>query len=154
YFLRECPFYSDGEFSWQRLKEVYNGDFADNLGNLYSRVTTLLSKNFECHLKATSGREPAVIYTDVDTETTVQQVQKHIDACHYNRALEKIWRQILDPANQYAEKQAPWKLVKTDSEAAKPILYDLVESLRCAAILLKPFLPRSAEAIYASFNFP
>src|SRR5206468_1405929 len=98
--------------------------------------------------------EPGVVYTDVDTETTVRQVQQHIEACQYNQALEKIWRQILDPANQYADRTEPWKLVKTDKEAAKRVLYDLVEQLRAAAILLKPFLPKAAEVIYRSFNFP
>ena len=39
-------------------------------------------------------------------------------------------------------------------EKAKGVLYDLVEQLRAAAILLKPFLPRTAETIYRSFNFP
>jgi methionyl-tRNA synthetase len=84
----------------------------------------------------------------------VQQVQRHIEACQYNQALERIWRQILDPANRYADKTEPWRLVKTDLAAAKRVLYDLAEQLRAAAILLKPFLPRSAETIYRSFNFP
>src|SRR5207253_401174 len=57
------------------------------------------------------------------------------------------------PANQYAEQQAPWKLVKTDKDAAKQVLVNLLEPLRTATILLKPFLPRSAETIYTSFNF-
>jgi methionyl-tRNA synthetase len=90
----------------------------------------------------------------VDTETTVQQVQAHIEACQYNQALQKIWQQILDPANRYADKTEPWRLVKTDLEGAKRVLYDLVEQLRAAAILLKPFLPKTAETIYRSFNFP
>ena len=47
YFLRECPFPGDGEFSWQRFKDVYNSDLANNLGNLYSRVVTLISKNYD-----------------------------------------------------------------------------------------------------------
>jgi methionyl-tRNA synthetase len=84
----------------------------------------------------------------------VQQVQQHIEACQYNQALEKIWRQVLDPANQYADRKEPWKLVKTDKEAAKQVLYDLVEQLRAVAILLKPFLPKTAETIYRSFYFP
>jgi methionyl-tRNA synthetase len=154
YFLRECPFPGDGEFSKERYGDVFNSDLANNLGNLYSRCVTLISKNYEGHLHATGGTEPGVIYTETDTETTVQQVQKHIEACQYNQALEKIWRQILDPANQYADKKAPWQLVKTDKDAAKSVLYDLVESLRCVAILLKPFLPKTAETIYTSFNFP
>jgi methionyl-tRNA synthetase len=154
YFLRECPFPGDGEFSWQRFTDVYNADLANNLGNLYSRVVTLLTRNYEGRLDRTAGLEPGVIYTETDTETTVQQVQAHIEACQYNQALQRIWQQILDPANRYADQKAPWNLVKTDREAAKQVLYDLAEQLRIAAILLKPFLPQSAETIYRSFNFP
>src|SRR5207247_1577961 len=55
YFLRECPFPGDGKFSWEQFAKRYDGDLAKNLGNLYSRVTTLLSRNFECHLGATAG---------------------------------------------------------------------------------------------------
>src|SRR5262249_6010394 len=137
YFLRECAFPGDGEFSWQRFGDVYNADLANNLGNLYSRVISLIAQNFGGHLDATAGLEPGPIYTEVDTETTVQQVQGHIEACQYNQALQRIWQQILVPANQYLEKTQPWKLAKTDLKAAKEILYDLVEQLRAAAILLK-----------------
>src|SRR6185437_16194743 len=104
----------------------------------------LVSANYGSHLEGTSGREPAEIYTEADTETVVQQVQAHIEACQYNQALQKIWQLILDPANRYADKREPWKLVKTDRQAAKEVLYDLAEQLRCVAILLKPFLPRAA----------
>jgi methionyl-tRNA synthetase len=154
YFLRECPFPSDGDFSLQRFAEVYNSDLANNLGNLYSRVVKLVSQNYDGHLHETAGTEPGVIYTEVDTETTVRQVQEHVEACQYNQALQRIWRQVLDPANQYADRTEPWKLVKTDRDAARRVLYDLVEQLRATAILLKPFLPRTAETIYRSFNFP
>src|SRR5437868_2238707 len=98
YFLRECPFPGDGEFSWRRFADVYNADLANNLGNLYSRVVTLISKNYSGHLSATSGVEPGEIYDQTDTEKTVEQVENHIEACQYNQALERIWRQILDPA--------------------------------------------------------
>ncbi len=153
YFLRECPFPGDGDFSWHRFEEVYNADLANNIGNLYSRVVKLISQNYASHLEGTSGKEPGDVYTDVDTRTTVEQVQAHIEACQYSQALQKIWQQIFDPANRYADKREPWKLVKSDKQEAKEVLYDLAEQLRCAAILLKPFLPRAAETIYRSFNF-
>jgi methionyl-tRNA synthetase len=154
YFLRECPFPGDGEFSWKRFADVYNADLANNLGNLYSRTVRLITQNYDGHLEQTAGLEPGEVYTDIDTETTVQQVQAHVEACQYNQALQRIWQQILVPANQYTDKKEPWKLVKTDRTAARQVLYDLVEQLRAAAILLKPFLPRTAETIYHSFNFP
>ncbi|HMC65318.1 MAG TPA: methionine--tRNA ligase, partial [Gemmataceae bacterium] len=154
YFLRECPFPADGEFSWGRFADVYNADLANNLGNLYSRVMTLITRNYGGHLHETAGREPGVIYIDQDIHTTVEQVENYIEACQYNQALERIWRQVLDPSNRYADQKEPWKLVKTDKEAAKHVLYDLVEQLRAVSILLKPFLPKTAETIYRSFNSP
>jgi methionyl-tRNA synthetase len=152
YFLRECPFPGDGEFSWQRFKDVYNADLAHKLGNLYSRVTTIAVKNYEGRLEV-AGSEPGAVYTEQDIESVVREVQGHVEACRYNQALQKIWQGILDPADQYAERRAPWKLVKTDKPAARNVLLDMVEQLRAAAILLKPFLPRSAETIYRTFNF-
>ena len=152
YFLRECPFPGDGEFSWHRFAEVYNSDLANNLGNLYSRVVTLIAKNFAGCLEGTAGKKPNPIGT-ADVRETVAQIQRHIEACQYNQALEKIWRQILDPANQHADQMAPWKLVKSDKDAARQVLFDLSEPLRVSAVLLKPFLPRSAKTIYDSFNF-
>jgi methionyl-tRNA synthetase len=154
FFLRECPFPGDGEFGWERFQQVYDGDLAKNLGNFYSRVVKLVHQNFDGHLHETARVEPGEIYPDVDTETTAQQVQAHIQACQYNQALQRIWRQILDPGNQYVENKKPWNLVNLEREAAKRVLYDLAEQLRITAILLKPFLPRTAEAIYRSFNFP
>jgi methionyl-tRNA synthetase len=151
YFMRECPFPGDGEFSWSRFATVYNSELGKNLGNLLSRVTTLIVKNFDSVLPGTAGQTPTPIVPDL--ADIVRQVQKHMEACQYNFALEKIWRQILDPANQYAEKNEPWKLVKNDKDAARPVLFNLAEILRVAAILLKPVLVRSAEAIYRTFNF-
>ncbi len=153
YFMRECPFPGDGEFSWSRFAEVYNSELANNLGNLYSRVITLITKNYQGHLTDTRDLTPGEIYKEVDIETTVQKVQNHIEACEYSQALLTIWQQVLDPANRYADRTEPWKLVKSDLDAGKRVLFDLVESLRAASILLKPFLPRTAERIYRSFNF-
>jgi methionyl-tRNA synthetase len=154
YFLRECPFPADGDFSWGRFRELYNSELANNLGNLYSRVATLIAGKFDGHLDATGGLEPGVLYTDVDTETIVKEVQEYIETLQYNRALQRIWEKVLDPANKYLEDTKPWTVVKTDKPAAKRVLYDLAEQLRVVAILLKPFLPRTAQTLYSSFNFP
>src|SRR6202022_742925 len=93
-------------------------------------------------------------YTEADTETTVQQVEEHVEKCQYNQPLQRIWQKELNPPNPYLERREPWKLVKTDRDATKRVLFDGVEQLRVVAILLKPFLPRTAETIYRSFNFP
>jgi methionyl-tRNA synthetase len=153
YFMSQCPFPGDGEFSWQRFVEVFNADLANNLGNIYSRVVRLVGKNFEGVLANVGSEEPSVIYFREGTETTVEQVEKHIEACQYNQALQRIWQQVLDPVNQYLDRTKPWDLVKTNKDWAKRVLYDAAEQIRVIAILLKPFLPKTAETLYSSFNF-
>src|SRR5262249_24804410 len=154
YFMRECPFPADGEFSWQRFAEVYNADLANNLGNLYSRVVKLVSQNHGGHLEGTAGRALGAIANDPDVATTVREGQEHVEACRYHPALQALWLQVLNPANKHVEDTKPWALAKTDKEASKRALYDLAEMLRVVTILLKPFMPRAAQTIYTSFNFP
>jgi methionyl-tRNA synthetase len=149
YFMRECPFPGDGDFSWQRFTDVFNADLANKIGNLYSRVVTLITKNFGGAIEgpvALTETQPAL--ADV-----VRQIEEHLEYCRYNQALEAIVQQVTVPANQYADKTEPWKVVKVDKNATKPMLATLAEQLRRIAILAKPFLPRSMETIYRSFNF-
>ncbi len=154
YFLRECPFPSDGEFSWTRFAEVYNSELANNLGNLFSRELTLTWKNFDGLFAGSAGKVPEPAVPGLDLAAFVRTVAGHVEACRYNQALQAIVQELLTPTNQYLEANAPWKLVKSDRQAAARVLFNAVQSLRIASILLKPFIPRSAETIYTSFNFP
>jgi methionyl-tRNA synthetase len=154
YFLRECPFPSDGEFSWSRFAEVYNSELANNLGNLLSRELTLPVKNFGGVFAGTAGQVPELAVSGLDLPAFVRTVQGHVEACRYHQALQAIVQELLTPTNQYLEANAPWKLVKTDRPAAQRVLFNAAQTLRIASILLKPFIPRAAETIYTSFNFP
>ncbi len=154
YFMRECPYPSDGELSPERFIEVYNSELANNLGNLFSREMTITYKNFGGVFDGTAGVTPDAVVPNLNLAEFVATVRGHVEACRYNTALQAIVQDFLTPTNQYLEANAPWKLVKTDKEAAKKVLFNAVQSLRVAAILLKPFIPKSAEAIYTSFNFP
>ena len=99
-------------------------------------------------------KTPEAVVPGLDLKAFVETVRGHVEGCRYNLALQAIVQDFLTPTNQYLESNAPWKLVKTDKDAAKRVLFNAVQSLRVASILLKPFIPKSAEAIYTSFNFP
>jgi methionyl-tRNA synthetase len=154
YFLRECPYPSDGEVSPDRFIEVYNTELANNLGNMFSRVLTIAVKNVQGVFANTANVVPDSIVAPTALVELVATVRSHVQNCRYNLALQTIVQEFLTPTNQYLETHAPWKLVKADAAAAMKVLFNAVQSLRIAAILLKPFIPRSAEAIYTSFNFP
>jgi methionyl-tRNA synthetase len=154
FFMRECPYPSDGDYSGQRYEEVYNSELANNLGNMLSRALTLVTKNYSSVFPDSAGKTPESVVPGLDLAAFVETVRGHVEGCRYNLALQAIVQEFLTPTNQYLETNAPWKLVKTDKDAAARVLFNAVQSLRVASILLKPFIPRAAEAIYTSFNFP
>ena len=157
FFLRECPYPSDGDYSGKRYEEVCDSELANKLGNLLSRCITVGAKSFDAVLTGTAGRVPEKVTDDFDAAKVVAEVRTHVEHCDYNLALQAVILKVCSPANQYLDANAPWKLVKGSAEErdrAKIVIFNVVEILRISSILLKPFIPRSAEVIYASFNFP
>ncbi len=153
YFMSQCPFGGDGEFSFERFAEVYNSGLANQLGNLYSRILTMCAKYFDGRL---DGGEPVDLTRwrrGLDLDDLVTNLRKHVGSFEYNVALQRIWLEVVDSANRYIQETEPFKLAKTDLAACRAVLVNLADWLRIAAILIKPFLPRTAETFYRAFNF-
>ncbi len=142
YFLfREIRLGSDGDFSETRLRERYNADLANGLGNLVSRVLTLAERH--------TGRSTPV---ELDEVTTCHSnYQSHLDALDLSGALEDIWH-LIGQLDALIDREQPWKLAKTDPERLPDVLATLLESLRHVAVLLWPFLPESAEKILSELG--
>ena len=153
YFMKECPFGGDGNFSEERFAEVYNSDLADNLGNLYSRVLTMCAKYFDGKLEGSSATDPTGWLAGLDLGSLVVDLRELVGSFEYNVALQKIWLEVINAANRYIEVTSPFKLAKTDREACKAVLANLAEAVRVIAILIKPFLPQTAATFYSAFNF-
>jgi methionyl-tRNA synthetase len=156
YFMKECAFGGDGNFSAERFVEVYNSDLAGGLGNLYSRVLTMCVKYFDGKL----GGVPNYVGFDWWSVgglqipgAFVKDIRESVEEFKYSLALTMILRRVVDSANQYIKQKEPYHLIKEDPEACKYALVDLAEAIRVIAILLKPFLPQTAEAFYSAFNF-
>jgi methionyl-tRNA synthetase len=153
YFMRECPFGGDGNFSEERFAEVYNADLANNLGNLYSRTISMCVKYFDGQLAGAPATEPTAWLAGLDLAALVADLRAQVGAFEYNVALQRIWLEVLDAANRYIDATAPFKLFKTDRDACKAVLINLAEAIRVIAILIKPFLPGTAETFYRALNF-
>jgi methionyl-tRNA synthetase len=151
-FMRECPFTGDGEFSYDRFVSVYNADLANNLGNLYSRTVSMALRYFGGDLG--TSVPPAAVLAGIDLPAIVRAYRDAMDAFEYPAALTATWQSLLDPANRHIDRTKPFELVKKDAEACRRVLAELAGTLRAAAILLKPFLPSTAERVYSGFSWP
>ncbi len=153
YFMSQCPFGGDGEFSFERFASVYNADLANNLGNFYSRTLTMCAKYFDGRLDGGEPVDATRWRKTFHLETLVESLRGLVGSFEYNVALQRIWREVVDAGNKYIQETQPFKLFKTDPEACRAILVNLADCFRVTAILIKPFLPRTAETFYRAFNF-
>ncbi len=149
FLLREVPFGQDGDFSQASMIARVNGDLANGLGNLLSRTLTLIERTQAGQVPAPGTIGPAEQELQKATVTLLQELlPDHLEQSEFNRALEAIW-QVVQLANQYVDKTAPWSLAKheADAEQLRTVLYTMAETLRCLGLATYPVMPTSAQSL-------
>jgi methionyl-tRNA synthetase len=150
YLTKEIVFGSDGEFTWERFEERYNVDLANNLGNLVSRLTTMVERYRQGRLTAPAELGPIAR----DVEAAVGRYRDAMDALALDRACHEAFA-IVDLTNGYIASSEPWALAKRGDDAALDrVLWTAVEALRVAAVLLSPVMPGSADIILDRLGAP
>src|SRR5205823_11695004 len=107
YFMSQCPFGGDGEFSFERFAEVFNADLAGNLGNSYSRTLTMCAKYFDGRLEGAAAVEPTAWRDGLDLAALVAELRALIGSFQYNVALGRIWQDVLGAINRYIAATEP-----------------------------------------------
>ncbi|MEK6914469.1 MAG: methionine--tRNA ligase [Nanoarchaeota archaeon] len=157
YFLfKVIPFGEDGEYSEKNLIER-NNELANKLGNLVSRVSSLVEKK---------GIEKSK--NKLFKKSYLKKISWLIENLEFDKALNEIFA-FVDICNEYIQKKKPWDtgdpenslefsgLQKIQNEKrlseARKVLYELADSIKIIAILLWPFIPNTCEKIAKNFSF-
>ena len=146
YLMREMVLGQDANFTLESFIQRYNSDLANDFGNLLSRVTTLIQKNYSGIIPEPGKLSEQELSIKLKSENLVNQVNVMVCEMRLNDAIEEIM-QFIRNVNRYMERNAPWKLVKDDKATAGRVLYTAGEALRISAILLSPVMPNRTQLL-------
>ena len=151
YLMREMVLGQDANFTMESFIKRYNSDLANDFGNLLSRVSNLLKKFFDGKIPRDEDDSPEGIVIKENGIKVVSDVWNHIESMRVSEAIETTL-QYIRSVNKYMETMAPWKLAKSDKDAAGKVLFTAAEALRISAVLLAPVMPNRTQIVLETFN--
>jgi methionyl-tRNA synthetase len=141
FLLRDFAFGNDGDFSHERLKDRYNSDLANGLGNLVSRTLNMFDKYCD--------QNDVSVSTVLSEEVVIlaKEADAFVEELAFHKALASIWK-LVAFADELIEKHKPWELVKNgDTEKAQEIIHHAVAVLELINERIAPFMPETHEKL-------
>jgi methionyl-tRNA synthetase len=154
FVMREMVVGQDASFADDTFLGRYNADLANDLGNVVSRVATMIQRYCDGVIPGNAGaREPLDVELRTSVERTIDaavQDARHFD---FSSALRNIW-ELIAVVNKYIVKREPWVLAR--NPASRPLLegtlYNAADALRVVATLIEPVMPSTATRIRRMFG--
>jgi methionyl-tRNA synthetase len=148
FFFREMRFGTDASFTYELFVDRYNADLANGLGNLLSRVASLLEKNLSGCIPAAA--EPGEMESELARRAAevIERYRESFESRRFHAAVEDV-RGLLAAADRYLNEKAPWKIAKQRGreEELALVLRTGLEVVRIVAVLLSPVLPKKCGEI-------
>ncbi|MFA9395461.1 methionine--tRNA ligase [Halodesulfovibrio sp. MK-HDV] len=152
FLLRDMHFGNDASFSEESLALRHNAELANDLGNLFSRVLSMVKKYFGGVVP-----QPAE-YTEADMElrdlasNSCKNFQQLFDNVRFSYGIESLW-ELVRALNKYVDSSQPWTLAKEgDTARLGTVMYTMLECMRKVAVHLWPVMPESAEKLVAQLG--
>jgi len=149
YAARATTFGQDANVSVDDVRERYERELANDLGNLVSRTTAMIARYRDGVLEQTSADAPW------DADALRGRLVDAFDRYDITGGLDEIWLAVRR-LNQYVEESAPWQLAKDEarSDELTAVLYNLADGLTAIAVAVSAYLPLSAPRILDALGQP
>lgn len=147
-----APETKDNDFTWKDFQARNNNELVAVFGNFINRVVVLTHKYYNGIIPSPNA------FTDIDNQTINEMrsyasiIEKSIEKYRFREALQEFMN-LARLGNKYLADEEPWKLIKTDPERVKTIIFVALQIAAELAILSEPFLPFTSEKLKKMLNF-
>ena len=153
FVLHEMPFASDGIMTYELIIERINSELANILGNLVNRTIAMNNKYFNGVVQAPTANDALDEELKAVALAMPGKVEAKMNELKVADAIDEIFV-LLRRANKYIDETMPWALAKDEEKKARlgTVLYNLLESIRFAAVALEPYLPDTSAKILSQIK--
>ena len=141
-----APETKDNDFTWKDFQARNNNELVAIFGNFINRVAVLTQKYYEGEVPAAG----ALNATDTETLQQLSELTKKIEQSLERYRFREAQQELMNIArlgNKYLADEEPWKLIKTDAESVKTVMYVALQVATALAITSEPFLPFTSEKL-------
>ncbi len=151
--MARVPERSDSNFAWADFAGLVNKDLADVLGNFVNRVFKFTRRKFGDALPGGGAPGPREAQLRADCAAAVAEWDRSLEALELLAAMRAL-RHLWTLGNVYIDERAPWRLVKTDPDAAAAVIRDCFNLARLFAVTAQPVIPALSAQILAALGLP
>ena len=151
YLMKEVIYGDDGKITPENLINCINSDLANNIGNLYQRISSIVHTKLNSIIPKCSPSEKVDLKIVNLVEENLDSLLKTFNKFEIHNYLKNII-QLCSEVNKYVNDSAPWSIKEDNIEKRNVIIYAVLEFIRKVSILLQPIIPEKCKIILDSLN--
>ncbi|MGY3791783.1 methionine--tRNA ligase [Aquimarina sp. 433] len=141
-----APETKDNDFTWKDFQDKNNNELVNNFGNFVNRIVVLTNKYYEGIVPTPNEFSEVDLQTLTALRAYPNVIGSSIERYRFREASQELLN-VSRLGNKYLADEEPWKLIKTDPERVKTIMYVGLQIASALATLSEPFLPFTSQKL-------
>ncbi|WP_445012635.1 methionine--tRNA ligase [Aquimarina mycalae] len=141
-----APETKDNDFTWKDFQDRNNNELVGNFGNFINRIVVLTNKYYDGVVPTPNEFSEVDLQTLTELRAYPGVISSSIERYRFREGSQELLN-VSRLGNKYLADEEPWKLIKTDPERVKTIMYVGLQVAAALATLSEPFLPFTCKKL-------